>query len=45
MSNIIFVFIQLFFLIKKQKIDIVINMIVEATTIDGPDGVSRYKEL
>tara|TARA_B110001450_G_scaffold234838_1_gene239090 strand:- start:3 stop:110 length:108 start_codon:yes stop_codon:yes gene_type:complete len=35
----------LFFLNIKEKIDIVINMIVEATTMDGPDGVSKYKEL
>jgi hypothetical protein len=34
----------LFFFAKKEKIDITINMIVEVTTMDGPDGVSRYKE-
>ena len=30
---------------KKEKIEIVINMIVETTTMDGPEGVSKYKEL
>jgi hypothetical protein len=32
-------------LVKKEKIEIVINMIVETTTMDGPEGVSKYKEL
>ena len=44
-SNDNILFFYLIFLIKNEADDIAMKIITAETTIDGPEGVSKYKEL
>jgi len=44
-TNFNIVFFHLIFLIKNEADYIAIKIITAETTIDGPEGVSKYKEL